>query len=87
MAANKQAWDDFSSVVGTVERTKSDVKEAGRNIERLKEMKIEIMDKATRKAELKKIIDQHPDFTIQSLGADLTKLIALHAWLEDNGYL
>lgn len=87
MAANKQAWEDFSSVVGTVERTKSDVEEVGRNIERLKEMKVEIMDDATRKAELKKIIDQHPDFTIQSLGADFIRLIALHTWLEDNGYL
>lgn len=87
MAANKQAWDDFSSVVGTVERTKSDVKEVGRNIGRLKEMKTEVMDNTSRKAELKKIIDQHPDFTIQSLGADFTKLIALHTWLEDNGYL
>lgn len=87
MAANKQAWEDFSSVVGTIERTKSVVKEIGQSIERLKEMKIEIMDDAMRKAELKKIIDQHPDFTIQSLGADFTKLIALHTWLEDNGYL
>lgn len=78
MAANKQAWEDFSSVVGTVERTKSDVKEVGRNIERLKKMKAEIMDDMARKTELKKIIDQHPDFTIISLGKDFTKLIALH---------
>lgn len=87
MAANKQGWEDFSSVVGLVSQLRGDIKKLGQNIGRLKAMKAEIMDDPVRKAELKKIIDQHPDFTITSLGADFTKLIWLQTWLESNEYL
>lgn len=87
--ATKQAWEDFS-LVGKVNRIKSDIQEVGRNIESLKEMKVEIIDNSERKAELKKILDQHFDDTINTttkLTSACTKLFALHTWLEDNGYL
>ena len=87
MAANKQGWDDFDDIINHISGIKDVIRNIHSQLETLKRLKEDIMDDTTRKAELKKIIDQHPDFTIQSLGADFTKLIALHTWLEENGYL
>lgn len=87
--ATKQAWEDFS-IVGRINRINSDIQEIGRNIEALKEMKKEVMDNPTRKAEFKKILDQHFDDTTNTttkLTNACTKLFALHTWLEDNKYL
>jgi len=45
------------------------------------------MDDTDRKTELKKIIDVHPDFTIESITVQYLKLMTLKTWLEDNGYI
>lgn len=87
MAANQQAWDDFGRFVGAINRAKSDVKEIFRNIGRIDEMKIEILDDQERSDELKKIIDQHPNHSITSLASDIVKLNSLRDWLETNTFL
>lgn len=90
MVANKQGWDDFSSVVGLVSQLKKDIQKLGQNIGRFKEMKTEILEDATRKAELKKVLDQHFDDTTNTttkLKNACTKLEALLTFLEENGYI
>lgn len=90
MAATKQGWDDFSSVVGLVSQLKKEINKLGQNIGRLKEMKVEILEDSARKAELKKVLDQHFDDTTNTttkLKNACVKLETLHTWLEDNSYL
>lgn len=90
MAATEQAWDDFSDVIGLISQLRKDTKKLGQNIGRLKEMKTEILEDPVRKAELKKVLDQHFDDTTNTttkLKNACVKLEALHAWLEDNNYL
>ncbi len=87
MAANEQAWKDFGAFIGKINRTKTDIKEIGRGIDELKELKKEILDDPARKDELKKIIDVRPDLTITGVSDSLTKLNSLKTWLSDNGFL
>ena len=90
MAANKQAWEDFSSVVGLVSQLRNDIKKLGQNIGRLKEMKAEILDVPARKSELKKVLDQHFDDktnTTTKLKNVCVKLETLHTHLEENDYI
>lgn len=90
MAANKQAWEDFSSVVGLISQLKKDIQKLGQNIGRLTKMKTEILEDAERKAELIKVLEQHFDDTTNTaikLKNACVKLEALHTWLEENGYI
>lgn len=85
--ANEQAWQDFKRITRAFMIIPGKINEIHNQIERLKELKQEILDDATRKAEMKKIIDIHPLYTIANLQADYQKIIALQAFLENNGYL
>ncbi len=88
MTANKQAWDDLD-FIEKVYQAKGYVEELGRIIDNLLKQKEDILDDATRKAELKKVLDQHHnlDFKIPKIDKALTKLKALYTWLETNNYL
>jgi len=85
--ANLQSWEDFGRVIGSVNRLASDIKEIARDIERLEELKAEIIDDTERKAELIKIFAVHPDYSVTWFTTRFNKLKALKAYLEDNGYL
>ena len=90
MAANKQAWEDFSSAVGMVSQLRKDIQRLGQNIGRLTKMKTEILEDAERKAELIKVLEQHFDDTTNTaikLKNACVKLETLHTWLEENGYI
>ncbi len=90
MAANKKAWKDFSTIIGDIIQANNDIKKLGENLKRLKEMKVEVLDDSERKAELKKILDQHFDDTMNTttkLKNACAKLDALYLWLENNNYL
>ncbi len=90
MAANKQGWGDFSGIVGLVGQLRNDIQKLGQNIGRLKEMKTEMLEDPVRKAELKKVLEQHFDDTTNTttkLKNACTKLEALHTYLEENGYI
>ncbi len=90
MAANKQGWDDFSDIVGLVDQLKKEINKIGQNIGRLKEMKTVVLDDTERKAEFKKVLDQHYDKetnTTTKLENACVKLETLHTYLEENGYI
>ena len=85
--ADKQGWKDFDDIVNQISGIKQVIKNINTQIETLKGLKEEILDDPLRKAELKKIIDIYPDYTISTLTTEYNKLIALKAWLEQNTYL
>lgn len=85
--ADKQGWKDFYDIINQISGIKQVIRSFHAQIETLKGLKEEILDNPQRKAELKKIIDIYPGYTIASLSAEYTKLIALKTWLEQNTYL
>ena len=85
--ANEQGWRDFRQITSIIDQANNNVQEINNAIDRLRHDKQEILDDATRKAEVKKIIDIHPLYTIASLTADYQKMVALQTFLVDNGYL
>ena len=85
--ANEQGWKDFGQITSIMDQVKGNVVEINNAVNRLKHDKQEILDDATRKAEVKKIIDIHPLYTIASLTADYQKMVALQTFLINNGYL
>lgn len=85
--ANQTAWIHFREIMAVVSRLESNTKQIAKDIDRLREMKEEILDNPIFKAELKKIIDIYPDATMTSLIADYTKFQALRDWLEENNYI
>ena len=90
MAANEQGWDDFRDIVGLVDQLGKDARKLGQNIGRLKEMRIEALEDPVRKAEMKKVLDQHFDDktnTTTKLTNACVKLEALGTWLKDNEYI
>lgn len=72
-----QAKADFPRLIGNINRTKSDIQEVVRNIEEIEKLTTEIMDDPVRLAEIKKIFDIDPEYTITGIKSEITKLIAL----------
>ena len=85
--ANKIAWEDFGNLTGRIGNMNGVIRKLGNDFERLKSDKEAILDNTGRKAEVKKIVDEHPGFTVKSLGTSYTKLKALYDWLVANDYL
>lgn len=87
MTTTEQAFEDFARIIGNGNQLFDDIKAIGRAIDEFKLIKEEIIDDAERKAEVKKLIDLHPEYTIAKVTNGYNKLITLKSWLEDNGYL
>lgn len=82
--ANKQGWRDFRVITNRIDALKSEIKQILNGIARLQQDKIAVLDDAARKAEVKELVDRHPDYSIAGLTSDYTKLVALKAWIEAN---
>lgn len=85
--STKQSWQDFKRIVGEFDRIQESIEDVSRWAGSLQSIKTEIFDDTDRKAELKKIVDIHPDYTITGIVATYQKLQALKTYLEDNGYI
>jgi len=85
--ANEQAWQDFKTITKAFMVIPGKIVEVNNWIEQIKELKKNILDNSARKAEMKKIVDIHPLYTITQLQNQYQKAIALQAWLQNNGYL
>lgn len=81
------AWEDFGKLIGIINRIEADIKNVNVQIRELKDLKELIMDHPTRKSNLKKILDVHPDYSITWVTTVYQKLQTLQAYLEDNGYV
>jgi len=85
--ATKQGWRDFSVVISRIEMCINEIQTLYNGISRLEKDKTDIVDDADRLADLKKILDIHPDYSVTWVRQRITKLSELKTWLEDNGYL
>ena len=85
--ANEQGWRDFGQITRMIDQVKRNVQEINNTINRLKHDKQEILDDPVRLAEVKKIIDIHPLYTIPMLQVIFQKMTELQTFLVDNGYL
>ena len=85
--SNQQSWLDFKRVIKEFARIQESIEDVSRWAGNLQAVKTEIFDDVERKAELKKIIDIHPDYTITGVVATYQKLQTLKTYLIDNGYV
>lgn len=84
--ANIQAWQDFNTVIKSLIIAVSGVGNLVDRIKSLETLKAKIIEDTVRRDELLKILDIHPDYSLQWVQARLTKLETLLQYLEDNGY-
>ncbi len=85
--ATKQGWRDFSVIISRIEMCINEMQSLYNGIARLEKDKADIVDDADRLAEVKKILDIHPDYSVTWVQQRITKLSELKTWLEDNGYI
>lgn len=85
--ATKQGWQDFSIITSRIEQCADEIHTIFTEINRLEKDKTDIVDNADRLADVKKILDIHPDYSVTWVRQRITKLSVLKTWLEDNGYL
>jgi len=72
-----QAKEDFPRIIGNINRVKSDIQEVVRAIEEIEKLEKEIIDDPARLAEIKKIFDIDPTYTITGVKSDIAKLKTL----------
>jgi len=85
--ANKQAWRDFRVITGSLERAESDIQTLYHLIKGIQSEKAEIIDDVDRRNELIKILNVHPDYSVNWVQTRITKLTELKKWLIDNNYV
>jgi len=85
--ATKRGWRDFSVIISRIEMCINEMQNLYNGIVRLEKDKADIVDDADRLADVKKILDIHPDYSVTWVRQRITKLSELKTWLEDNGYL
>lgn len=85
--ANETGWNDFKAIMEIINKTKHDIERIGNDFKRLKELKDEILDDPTRKAEAKKVSDVLPDFSMAGLSDDYIKIKALYDHLVAEGFI
>lgn len=78
----ERAFRDFPTLTGKYKRIQGDLRDLYRNLEELETLRSDIMDDAERSAELKKIIDIHPELTVTKIKNEISKLMALKEHLE-----
>jgi len=85
--ATKRGWRDFSIIISRIEMCINEIQNLYNGVSRLEKDKADIVDDAVRLADVKKILDIHPDYSVNWVRQRITKLSELKTWLEDNGYL
>lgn len=78
----EQAFADMSRLVGNINRTKLDIQEVAREIGRIEELAKEILGDPVRKANLKKLVDIHPNYTVAGIESEISKLKKLKEKLK-----
>lgn len=85
--ATKQGWKDFNTIISRMKICIDNILELSNQIQRLEKNKDDIIDDAVRLADIKEILDIHPDYSVNWVQQRITKLSELKTWLEDNNYL
>ena len=77
-----QAKEDFSRIIGSINRVKSDIQEVIRVIEEIEKLALEILEDPERLAEVKKIFDIDPTYTITGIKNEIANLKTLKEQLS-----
>ena len=80
----KQKWDDFNVLTNKIEGVQDNIQHVFNVIAQINDLEIEILNDPERKAEVKKLIDLHPEWAVTDITSYLTKLKNLAAYLEIN---
>lgn len=82
--ANQLAWQDRDKILAILNSMDIYLKSLKTTFESLKALKIGVLDDPVRFAELKKIIDEDPIHTMESLIQDYQKYKTIYDWMKAN---
>ena len=80
--ATKQAIDDFSNIARRIGHAKLNIREVVRQIERIEELSKKMFGDSKRLAEIKKVPDIHPTYTIKQIKSEISNLKTLKEKLK-----
>lgn len=81
----KQKWNDFGTLTNTIEGLKMNIQHVYNVIGQIETLEEKVLNDPERKAEVKKLIDLHPDWTVSDIAGFLVKIKNLAIHLELNG--
>lgn len=82
--ATKESWANRAKLLAVLNSMDTYIQSIKTMFESLRQMKEEILDDPAKRADLKKIIDIDPDWTIESLQAKYIAFKAIYDWLRAN---
>jgi len=85
--ASKQAWQDRAKILNVLNSLEIYLRSYATTFESLKSFKEEILDIPERFADLKRIIDEDPTWTMQTLAEKYQFYKKIYDWLEVNKYI
>jgi len=79
--ANEKAWEDRDAIINIDEGWKKCFYDITALFQEAEKVKFEVLDDSTRVAELKKIIDEDPRFTISALQVLHTEIKSVYDFM------
>ncbi len=79
--ADRQAWEDRDRLIKLLKLADLRLGEFIRHAKQLAIFKTHVLDDSARKSELKKIIDEDPDWSITKIQGRCAKIKAIHDYL------
>ena len=80
--ATQQAWDDRKKIVDLFQRLQHHVEIFKKRFEEIEKFKTDVLDDPARKAEMKKLIDEDPDWTLTKIKDKYDELKSIRNFLE-----
>lgn len=79
--ANEQAWQDRKTMIILFHNLQSSLKDFKDYAEEMEKFKIEVLNDPARKAELKKLIDEDPNWTLAKITSKYNEFKAIYEYL------
>jgi hypothetical protein len=80
--ADQDSWDSFKTMENIFATMDSALDTFKTYAVEMEKFKMGVLDNVGRKAELKKIIDEHPDWTMTNITAKYNEMKTIHDYLE-----
>lgn len=80
--ADKKAWEDRAMMISLFQRLQGSIDNFKHIAKRTENFKVEVLDNPTRKAELKKLIDEDPDWDMTSIQDKYLEFKAIYDYLK-----
>ena len=80
--ADQQAWEDRKKFIDFFQRLQHHIEIFKKRFAEIEQFKIDVLDDPARKAEMKKLIDEDPDWTLTKIKDKYDELKSIRNFLE-----